>query len=237
VPVIRKVLIIASCIFSLLAFAPPLLEKRTKIAIIDTGLMTNFDNLSNYLCAYGHYNFVNDNYDIYDIHGHGTNIAWLITRHVDSKRYCLLIYKYYDSSGIGYNNLQNEIKSFRAAIRNGAKYINLSGGGTEPAVAEENEIRDALAHGIRVVVAAGNNGQTICTLGKYYPACYKTNSPNFYAIGNCLHGKFWSSSNHGPDVHYCENGIHQGPEKIRMSGTSQSTAIFMNHLILMEGER
>ena len=214
----------------------PAPELRVKIAVIDTGLKTDFENLSQYLCKTGSYNFVNDNEDIYNTHGHGTNVAYLITRNLDPTKYCLLIYKYYSNSGGGYNNSQNEIRSFHAANMMGAQYINYSGGGDDPALAEEQEVKIALSRNARLVVAAGNNGLTICTLAKYYPACYPTQSNNFYVVGNCTNGQWVSSSNRGPGVNRCRNGMGQGPDRLKMSGTSQSTAIFMNELILDEAK-
>jgi subtilisin family serine protease len=233
----KRLLIIASYIFSILATAHPLLEDRVKIAIIDTGIKSDFEDLSKYMCKFGHYNFVSGNTDVYDSHGHGTNIAWLITRNLDPKKYCLLIYKYYDNSGLGSNNLTNEIKSFKAAIAHDASYINLSGGGDDPAPAEEAVIKDALSRNIRIIVAAGNDRHVLCQPSKYYPACYKTGSPNFYAVGNCKDGEYAESSNRGPDIKQCENGLHQGPERLKMSGTSQSTAIFTNKLVIKESEK
>ena len=239
----RKLIILASCVFGLLAIAHPLIEDRIKIAVIDTGIQRDRYDLEQYMCSFGHYNFVEDNFDVSDKHGHGTNIAWLITRNLDPKKYCLLIYKYYDNSGHGVNNLTNEVKAFKAAILHGARYINLSGGGADPSPAEEEAILDALSRGMRIVVAAGNDGKTICEPQKYYPACYKTMSSNFYAVGNCHKNwltssvEYYDSSNRGPDVKQCEDGIHQGPEGLTMSGTSQSTAIFTNRLILREEEK
>ena len=233
----KRLLIIASCIFSILVIAHPLVESRIRIAIIDTGMKSDFEDLSKYMCKFGHYNFVNDNFDTYDHHGHGTNVAWLITRNLDPKKYCLLIYRYYSNSGKGFDNLTNEIKAFKAAIAHGASYINLSGGGVDPAPAEEAVIKDALSRNIRIIVAAGNDSHTICAPQKYYPACYKTTSTNLYAVGNCKDGVYVESSNRGPDVKQCENGMYQGPERLKMSGTSQSTAIFTNKLIIREGEK
>jgi subtilisin family serine protease len=207
-------------------------DSRIKIAVIDTGVdVTWASDLIPFLCKDGHKDFTGSRFGYVDTHGHGTNIAWLITQGVDSRKYCLLIYKYYQSGGLGIDNLSNEVKAFRAAIDNGAKYINLSGGGFDPSPAETMVVIEALMKKIKVVVAAGNESQEICSPHKYYPACIAPNDPNMFIVGNCVDGKYADSSNRGPSVKQCENGMYQGPPRFKMSGTSQATAIFLNKLI------
>ena len=236
----KQLLFLALILFSITSTAKPMhecikQEQRTKIAIVDTGIMTEFINRE-FMCKCGHRNFVHGTDDVKDTHGHGSNLAWLITRDLNPKTHCLLIYKYY-SSGSGFSNIMNGVQSFMMAVRLGAKYINYSGGGDEESPAETKVLQDALSKGIRIVVAGGNDGRDLDKKCNYFPACIKTNSPHFYAVGNCRDGKYAKSSNYGGPVNQCRDGMYKGPSSphlLRMSGTSQSTAIFMNDLIKKE---
>jgi hypothetical protein len=211
------------------------IESRIKIAIIDTGVRSRLDLLP-FLCKTGHQDFTNSSHGIEDTHGHGTTIAWLLTRNLDPQKYCILIYKFYQSNSWGHNNLANEIKSLRAAISERAKYINLSGGGQQPSVEEQMLFTEALEKGVHVAVAAGNHSMDLGKNCTYHPACLNTNSPNFYVVGNCRDGKYYESSNYGGPVKQCRDGLLQGPDNLKMSGTSQATAIFLNELIIKEGK-
>jgi hypothetical protein len=78
--------------------------------------------------------------------------------------------------------------------------------------------------GVKIVVAAGNNGMELKKGCNFYPACHKYFLHNMIVIGN-LHNR---DSNYGEIIDYMIDGNRKGFP--RMSGTSQSTAIFTGQL-------
>ncbi|NBX82244.1 hypothetical protein EBQ90_04040, partial [bacterium] len=85
------------------------------------------------------WDFVNDVALPFDTHGHGSHIAGIIGATAANglglsgvcPRVRIMALKYYDSSGAGFNNLQNTVKAFHYANKMGAQIINYSGGGAE----------------------------------------------------------------------------------------------------------
>lgn len=213
-------------------------DKRIKIAVLDTGRPTGFDLLP-YLCEDGHTDFTGEGID--DKHGHGTNVTWLITRGLDPKKFCVVSLRYYSNGAVAFNNLHNEIRAVKKAIQLKVKYLNLSGGGEEPSENEYKVFAEALDAGIHITVAAGNNGYDLSNKQtQYYPACYYYRflpliRDNFWVVAN---GKdtthFLPSSNRNGPVRAVKDGFRQGPEDYKMSGTSQSSAMFLNELIKRE---
>jgi len=207
---------------------PAILETRVKVAIIDTGITLN-DTTTKFLCKTGHKDFVGGG--IEDKHGHGTNIAGIVSRNLDTTKFCLVIYRYYSNGSQAFSNLNNEIASFEEAVKQDVKFINFSGGGLDPSKKETEIVTVALKKGIKIAVAAGNDGNNLTAKCQYYPACVPDTTGNLYAVGNCKDGKYVASSNYGGPVRQCENGLNVEGFGIKMSGTSQSTAIFTNRLI------
>ena len=65
------------------------------------------------------------------------------------------------------------------AVDHGANVINVSFGGPEPSIVEQDAISYALSHGVLVVAAAGNDGQSPPFSTVEYPAAY----PGVIAVG------------------------------------------------------
>ena len=182
------------------------------VAVIDTGIYKNHPCLKRNLWInkkeipgnkkdddgngftddiYG-WNFVDNNNDVQDRHGHGTHIAGIIaatgrTAHTSACRMIgvapnvtVMTLKYYDSKNHG-NNVRNTIKSIEYAVQNGADIINYSGGGPGFNSSERTAIAKAADKGIIFVSAAGNESSEI---GKstYYPASY--NLPNIISLNS-----------------------------------------------------
>jgi major intracellular serine protease len=230
--------------------------KPVTVAVVDTGVDYNHVDLKDYfffapiLHSIG-YDFVTKQPYPYDTHGHGTHVSGIVTslsRHgyganngCDDVR--ILSFKYYDNSGLGYNNLTNTILSLQAAIKNGAELISYSGGGLDPSVREEEEVRTAQKFGIGFVAAAGNEGQDNM-VSPYYPASYPgaevVSVAAVYEDGKLIH-----SSDYGKNVLFGAPGLtvlstlpenHWGT----MSGTSQATPFVtaaIAHLVMRSGRQ
>lgn len=196
-------------------------ENRVKIAVIDTGMEMN-PYLKPFLCRGGHTSFVDDA-PISDGHRgrHGTNVAGLIADNLDPKKHCLLIIKFY-SQYLGSIEFKDFVRmGIEYAITQNVQYINLSLGGPDSMFLEYLSIEKALRLGIKVSVAAGNDGKDLDKKCYYYPACYdfKVQKENFRVVGS----KGSRFSNRGKIVKFWEDGNDVGVPL--MSGTSQATAI------------
>ena len=138
------------------------------------------------------WNFVNNNNNIQDRHGHGTHIAGIIaaTGKTTGTPDCwmigvapnvtLMTLKYFDS-GNQKNNVKNTIKSIKYAVQNGAAIINYSGGGPGFNQDEQTAIAKAADKGIIFISASGNESSEIGK-DKYYPASY--NLPNIISLNS-----------------------------------------------------
>jgi subtilisin family serine protease len=180
------------------------------------------------------WDFVHDIPLPYDTHGHGTNIAGIIASSaangIGTTGVCptasIMSLKFYDSSGIGYSNLQNTVRAIQYAVRMGANIINYSGGGADLALNERLAVEDAEKHGILFVAAAGNDGRNN-DFRPYYPASYGFD--NEIAVASITKtDELLSNSNFGHTVDVGAPGmsiLSTLPGKWgTMSGTSQATA-------------
>ncbi len=142
------------------------------IAVLDTGVDFNHPDLDDKLLSTG-YDFVNDDPDPTDDHGHGTHISGIAAAETDNGEGIagvawdckILPIKIGDSSGIIL--VSDEIMGINWAVQNGADVINLSIGGPGESQPERDAIRDAYNNGVVVVAAAGNVGAAT-----EYPAAY-----------------------------------------------------------------
>lgn len=240
-------------------------SKRIKVAVIDTGIDINHEDLKENLWKnpgevgfdangkdkatngidddgngfvddiYG-WNFVKNDHDLADNHGHGTHIAGIIGavggngKGISgvSPEVSLMILKYYDPKGYGEDNLKNTIKAIHYAIDNGAHIINYSGGGLEYSADEKAAIEKARKRGILFIAAAGNE-RSNSDVKKYYPADYNlSNIISVTAIDKKT--QVLPSSNFGAktvDIGAPGNNIYSTLPNNKygfMTGTSQATA-------------
>lgn len=185
------------------------------------------------------WNFVHNNNNLTDTHGHGTHIAGIIGARGGnnfgisgvSPRVSLMILKYYDPNT---NNLENTIKAIKYCVQNRAHIINYSGGGIEYSQKEYASIKEAEKKGILFVSAAGNEKSNSDEKGKhYYPADYElSNIISVTAINDAPKEatKVLASSNYGVrtvDLAAPGENIYStlpGNSFGNMTGTSQATA-------------
>ena len=183
------------------------------------------------------FNFVENNSDLSDHHGHGTHIAGAIGAVGGNgigvsgiaAQVSLIIAKYYDPKSNANNNLVNTIRSIRYCIAVGANIINYSGGGLEPSDKEREAIAQARDSGILFVAAAGNE-RSDSDVKKYYPADYDLD--NIISVTAIDREKnVLPSSNYGVksvDIAAPGKNIYStlpGGTYGFMTGTSQATAV------------
>lgn len=238
--------------------------KPIKIAIIDTGIDRNHpdlkanlwrnrgeigfdkkgrrkeanridDDKNGYVDDIFGWDFVDNDSNPEDTHGHGTHVAGIVGavggNGIGTSGICanakLMILKYYSARATGKENLRNSVRALRYAIRMGAKVINYSGGGSYSSSDERNALKLAERLGILVVAAAGN-GHSNTDWSSYYPASYDLNNIITVASTN-YRGELAKTSNYGPrtvDIAAPGEQIYStlpGGRYGKMTGTSQAT--------------
>ena len=182
------------------------------------------------------WNFVSNNNDLSDNHGHGTHISGIVGAEGGngvgisgvSPKVSLMCLKYYDPKSGGGDNLKNTIRAIRYAIQMGADIINYSGGGLEYSAEEYQAVKAARDEGILFVAAAGNEYSN-SDKSHYFPANYSLdNIVSVTAINPSA--QVLKSSNYGiQTVHIAAPGenifstLPNGKYGV-MTGTSQATA-------------
>ena len=177
--------------------------KPVVVAVIDTGIHTQHICLKNQLWLntkeipnnkkdddnngfvddiHG-WNFVDNNNNIQDDHGHGTHVSGIIAATGDTGNACrilgiapqyvkIMVLKYYNEFSESSENIKNTVKSINYARQNGADIINYSGGGPGANEDEKQAILKAADKGIIFVAALGNDGSKIDKKTQFYPASY-----------------------------------------------------------------
>jgi subtilisin family serine protease len=145
------------------------------------------DDSNGYIDDVHGWNFVENNNNLKDDHGHGTHIAGIVGAEGGNgvgisgvaPKISMMVLKYYDAKGTEVNNLINTVKAIDYAVKMNANIINYSGGGIAPSPDEKSAIERAMRKGILFVAAAGNE-RSNSDLKKYYPADYGL--PNILSV-------------------------------------------------------
>jgi subtilisin family serine protease len=139
----RNVTMLGSLIAALvLAPAQPVL-----IAVVDTGANVRLPEIA------ATYDVRTGGRDVRDLNGHGTKVVSLIARSSGDAR--LLIIRAGSSSG-AFSDV-GEATAIRYAVDHGARIVNLSLGGPRTSSVERAAVRYAIARGVLVVAAAGDD--------------------------------------------------------------------------------
>jgi thermitase len=156
------------------------------VAVIDTGIDYGHPDLAGKFI--GGWDFVNDDGDPMDDHGHGTHVAGTIAALINNPTGDpaaeegvagvapnALILSYKVCTADGHCNDFAIAQAIDRAVTDGARVINMSLGGTEFSQAMFDAVQDAWAAGLVIVAGAGNDGVTT----PFYPAAF----PNVVAVG------------------------------------------------------
>ncbi|MFC0297338.1 M4 family metallopeptidase [Geobacillus jurassicus] len=139
---------------------------KTVVAVIDTGVNGQLADLDGSVDHQHGYDFVNNNREASDALSHGTAVASLIAAKKDN---------YYSIAGIhpavtilplkacgddGICSSEDVAMAIRYAVNQKAKVINLSLGFTQSSRLIDEQLKYAHDHGVTIVAAAGNGGET-----------------------------------------------------------------------------
>jgi len=147
---------------------------NVKVAVVDTGVDYNHEDLAGTVIK--GYDFVNNDNDPKDDHGHGTHVAGTIAATINNNKGVvgvgpnvkILAVKVCNSGGsCPYSAIANGIIY---AADNGARVINLSLGGG-PSQTVKNAVDYAWNKGVMLACAAGNGGPGPTTYPGAYPSC------------------------------------------------------------------
>ena len=143
------------------------------LAIVDTGIDYNHEDLTHYVA--GGYDFVNDDNDPWDDHGHGTHCAGIAAATMDNSigiagvaQVGIMAEKVLNAFGSG--TIYNAALGVTDATDVGADVISMSFGSSGNSAEMANACQYAWDAGVILAGAAGNNGGTPVK----YPARYDT---------------------------------------------------------------
>jgi len=228
---------------------PPVKSNVVKVAVLDTGIgytgthndptFCNDALFSPYYGSYIGYDYVNNDSDPHDDHGHGSHIAGIIAQMATfnpNLELELMSFKTHNNQGLGI--AFNVILAIDQAVLMGADIINMSF--SYPATPQINKpdplqvaIEAAGEQGVLVIAAAGNvtSSITLVDTPLFYPAAYPCDNIISVTSVNCDRqlSNFGAWSIPEVDIAMLGESI-QGPHFITgnmvlKSGTSQAAAI------------
>jgi len=179
-------------------------DEEVLIAVVDTGVDMEHPDIKNKIYSSG-WDFVNEDSDATDDHGHGTHVAGIAAAETNNNEgiagvawNCKIlpikvIFVPDDPSEEPYAEYGWLIEAIVWAVDNGASVINLSLGGDADAQSLESAIKYAFDNNVVVVAAAGNDGGSVL-----YPAAYDDYCLAVAATDYDDLRKDWS--NFGPEI-------------------------------------
>jgi hypothetical protein len=171
------------------------IRRDVTVAIVDSGVQLNHPDLISRLWRSSQgtigYDFVNGDNDPSDDFGHGTHVAGIAlaqrdngigVRGVMGDWSKLMAVKSQNNQGSG--TMADVINSLRWAVDNGAEVVNLSLASRQQNQALVDALNYAVAKGVTVVVAAGNNGEQITSTNFVTPIGYAAGFPGVIGVGS-----------------------------------------------------
>ena len=206
-----------------LSLSSSLEYSSVKVAVLDTGVSPHED-LGALLPGY---DFVQNDTDPSDLHGHGTHVAGIVAAIRNSTGVAgvapgvgIIPVRVLDANGSGL--ISSVIAGIGFALESKADVINLSLGSTTDVPALKNAITQATLSGVLVVAAAGNSGLSNAVS---YPAAY----PDVLAVASTTRSNAVSSfSSRGSYVDIAAPGssilsTYNDGSYVYMSGTSMAS--------------
>jgi hypothetical protein len=206
-----------------LSLSSSLEYSSVKVAVLDTGVSPHED-LGALLPGY---DFVQNDTDPSDLHGHGTHVAGIVAAIRNSTGVAgvapgvgIIPVRVLDANGSGL--ISSVIAGIGFALESKANVINLSLGSTTDVPALKNAITQATLSGVLVVAAAGNSGLSNAVS---YPAAY----PDVLAVASTTRSNAVSSfSSRGSYVDIAAPGssilsTYNNGSYEYMSGTSMAS--------------
>jgi serine protease len=204
--------------------------KGVVVAVIDTGV-SKVGDLADTKFVPG-FNFVANNANADDDHGHGTHVAGTIAQSTNNKigvagvahGAAIMPIKVLSASGSG--SMGGIAQGIRWAADHGANVINMSLGGRFPAGTLANAVKYARSKGVVVVAAAGNDGQ-----GKVsYPARY----PGVIAVASTQFDDTTTFySNWGPEIDIAAPG---GNTRVDQNGDGKPDGVLQHTFTRRDGK-
>ncbi|MHC4758179.1 MAG: S8 family serine peptidase [Planctomycetota bacterium] len=155
------------------------------VTVVDTGVDYNHRDLDDNMWSDGNgyygYDFINNDNDPMDDHGHGTHCAGIIAAEgnhgLDITGVCwdakIMALKFLGANGTG--SIADAAEAFYYAVDNGAEVISNSWSGGDYMEAMQQSIDYAHSQGVIMVAAAGNNNAN-------NPDCYPANYNNMISV-------------------------------------------------------
>jgi hypothetical protein len=200
---------------------------RTVIAILDTGIDYNHQDLSAHYVT-GGYDWVNNDMDPWDDHYHGTHCAGIAAAVMDNgygvtgvTQSGLWAEKVLDARGTGWwDDLASGIIH---ATDNGVDVISMSLGGSSYSALVDDACAYAYNQGVILLGAAGNHGNDI-GITPFYPACHDT---VMAVSGTDSNDDRYTGSNYGTPIEVAAPGVNvystmPGNKYGYLTGTSMS---------------
>jgi subtilisin family serine protease len=221
----------------------PTSNKKIKVMVIDTGIVPH-ELIVPYLEPKWVSNIVDYRFKVTtdSAESHGTHIAGVILfgdLENGPEPVCgeveLHSCNYYN----GADNVTDSIKCMNRALELKVDFVNYSSGGTTKYPDELAVIQKLSRNGIKIIVAAGNERSQL-SKHPYYPASYALEDltiQNLIAVGNIdTWGNKVNSSNFtgGIVVDYGDKitSTYGFNHFVKMTGTSQATAMYTHRLLL-----
>lgn len=177
-------------------FKSPLFKnfQPVTVAVVDSGISLSHPDFLGALWVSGDghfgYNFLDDNFNVEDLSGHGSHVSGLIAARADnsvgvvgvSQNIKLMTLK---TQGIDGNGSVGDVSdAIRYAVDHGAEVINLSltVGTDSPFI--KDAVEYALENEVFIVSASGNNGFEITSENFITPAGYGTSKVGLISVGS-----------------------------------------------------
>jgi serine protease len=195
------------------------------VAVIDTGV-SRVPDLAGTRFVPG-YNFIADNDDARDDHGHGTHVAGTIAQSTNNQlgvggvAFGAAIMPLKVLSARGSGSMAAIAQAIRFAADNGANVINMSLGGPFPIGTIGKAVKYARDKGVTVVAAAGNDGRGRVSYPARYPGVIAVAATQFDETTTFY-------SNWGPEIDIAAPG---GNVRVDQNGDGKPDGVLQNTVV------